>query len=255
MVTAKRNATIRAHRPRVHPSEALCRALRAGLRQRADPAKAPGMQAYMKSAMPYAGVQTPALRALCREVFTAWPLDTQARWLDTVLALWRRAQYREERYAAINLAGFRTYRDYRDLQALPTYEEMVVDGAWWDYVDAIAVRLVGGLLSSYPREMKRRMRSWARGADLWKRRTAILCQLSFKHATDIDLLHSFIEHSIEEREFFLRKAIGWALREHAKTDPDTVVAYVVANAHRMSALSKREALRNLVKAGHIDAVP
>ena len=213
------------------------------------------MQAYMKSEMPYVGVQTPALRALCREVFTTHPLDTQARWLDTVLALWRRAQYREERYAAINLAGFRIYRDYRNLKALPTYEEMVVDGAWWDYVDAIAVRLVGGLLSSYPREMTGCMRAWARGPDLWKRRTAILCQLSFKDATDVDLLHFCIEPSIEDREFFLRKAIGWALREHAKTDPDGVTDYVVANAHRMSALSKREALRNLVKAGRIDAVP
>ena len=254
-MSTKRNATIRAHRPRVYPSVALCRALRAGLQQRADPAKAPGMQAYMKSEMPYLGVQTPALRALCREVFSAHPLGSQARWLDTVLALWRRAQYREERYAAITLAGFRLYRDFRNLKALPTYEEMVVDGAWWDYVDAIAVRLVGGLLSRHPREMTRRMRAWARGSDLWKRRTAILCQLSFKDATDVDLLHSCIEHSIGDREFFLRKAIGWALREHAKTDPDGVVDYVVANAHRMSALSKREALRNLVKAGRIERAP
>ena len=254
-MTAKRTATLRSHRPRLKPSAALCRALRAGLEERADPEKAPGMQAYMKSEMPYLGVQTPSLRALCREVFSAHPVDTQARWLDTVLALWRRAQYREERYAAINLAGFRAYRDYQTLEALPAYEEMVIDGAWWDYVDAIAIRLVGDLLSRYPGEMKRRMRAWARGPDLWKRRSAILCQLKFKDTTDIDLLHSCIEHSIEDREFFLRKAIGWALREHAKTDPDGVVAYVVSNAHRMSALSKREALRNLVKAGRLDAVP
>ena len=254
-MTAKRTATLRSHRPRLKPSAALCRALRAGLEERADPGKAPGMQAYMKSEMPYLGVQTPSLRALCREVFSAHPVDTQARWLDTVLALWRRAQYREERYAAIDLAGFRAYRDFQSLEALPAYEEMVVDGAWWDYVDAIAIRLVGDLLSRYPGEMKRRMRAWARGPDLWKRRSAILCQLKFKDTTDIDLLHSCIEHSIEDREFFLRKAIGWALREHAKTDPDGVVAYVVSNAHRMSALSKREALRNLVKAGRIEAVP
>lgn len=213
------------------------------------------MQAYMKSEMPYRGVQTPALRALCREVFSDHPLATQTRWLDTVLALWRRAQYREERYAAITLAGYRAYRDFQTLDALSCYEEMVVDGAWWDYVDAIATRLVGGLLWRYPREMKRRMRVWARGSDIWKRRTAILCQLSFKDATDTGLLHACIEPSLEDRAFFLRKAIGWALREYAKTDPDGVVAFVAANAHRMSALSKREALRNLVKAGHIEAPP
>ena len=254
-MSTQRGPSIRAHRPRLYPSSALCRALREGLNERADPEKAPGMQAYMKSEMPYLGVQTPALRALCREVFTAHPLDRQARWLDTMLALWRRARYREERYAAITLAAFRGYRDFRTLAALPCYEEMVVDGAWWDYVDSIATRLVGDLLSRHPREMKRHMRAWARGSDVWKRRTAILCQLSFKGATDVRLLHACIEPSIERGEFFLRKAIGWALREHAKTDPDGVVDYVVANAHRMSALSRREALRNLVKAGRIDAVP
>ena len=254
-MSTTRGISIRAHRPRIHPSPALCRALRTGLHERADPAKAPGMQAYMKSGMPCLGVQTPALRALCREVFSDHPLETRTRWLDTILALWRRAQYREERYAAITLAGHRAYRDFRTLEALPTYEEMVVDGAWWDYVDAIAARLVGGLLSRYPREMKRRMRAWARGPDVWKRRTAILCQLRFKDATDTGLLHACIEPSLGEREFFLRKAIGWALREHAKTDPEGVVAFVAANAHRMSALSKREALRNLVKTGRIEAPP
>ena len=212
------------------------------------------MQAYMKSEMPYLGVQTPALRALCREVFAAHPLDTRSRWLDTVLALWRRARYREERYAAITLAAFRKYREFRDPEALPACEEMVVDGAWWDYVDSIATRLVGDLLARHPREMKRPLRAWARSTDIWKRRTAILCQLGFKQETDTHLLHACIEPSLERPEFFLRKAIGWALREHARTDPDGVVDYVVANAPRMSALSKREALRNLVKAGHIDAL-
>ena len=254
-MSAKRSKTIRAHRPRIHPSVALCHALRAGLEERADPAKAPGMQAYMKSEMPFLGVQTPALRALCREVFDACPLGTRARWIDTVLALWRRARYREERYAAITLAASRKYRDFRDLGVLPSCEEMVVDGAWWDYVDSIATRLVGDLLARHPREMKRHMRAWSRGGDVWKRRTAILCQLSFKGATDVRLLHACIEPSIERPEFFLRKAVGWALRDYARTDPIGVADYVAANAERLSTLSKREALRNLVKTGRIDALP
>ena len=234
---------------------ALRRALRAGLRTRANPGKAPGMQAYMKSEMPFAGVQTPALRALCREVFAAHPLDTQAHWLDAVRVLWREAHYREERYAAIGLAGHHAYRNFRNLAALPCYEEMVSEGAWWDYVDAIAVRLVGGLLARHPEEMKRSLRDWARSSDIWKRRSAILCQLHFKAATDVRLLHACIDPSLEHPEFFLRKAIGWALREHAKSDPDWVLAYVSTNAARMSALSKREALRILLKGGRIDALP
>ena len=87
-------------------SDALVAAVRAALARLADPAKAPAMQAYMKSAMPFYGVQAPQLRAACREVFAAHPLGTCGEWRATVLALWRGAQYREERYAAIPLQPF-----------------------------------------------------------------------------------------------------------------------------------------------------
>ena len=241
--------------PRHYPSAALRRALREALRESANPEKAPGMQAYMKSEMPYLGAQTPVLKAVCRKVFTAHPLETQKHWLDTILAIWRNADYREEHYAAIKLAEHRAYDDFQTLDALPCYEEMVTDGAWWDYVDAIAPRLVGGLLTRYPEEMKTRMLEWARSPNIWKRRTSIVCQLKFKDATDVDLLQSCIEPSMEHPEFFLRKAIGWALREYAKTDSDEVIAYVTENAHRLSTLSKREALRILLKTGDISAIP
>jgi len=203
------------------------------------------MQAYMKSAMPYCGVPTVPLRELCREVFAEPRLGTFAAWRDTVLALWRDATYREERYAAIELSGHRFYRDFQILDALPMYEEMIVTGAWWDYVDVIAIHRLGGLLRRFPRPMTRTVRGWARGADLWKRRSAILCQLSFKTDTDLALLYECIERAMEEREFFLRKAIGWALREYAKTDPSEVRRYVRQHAKRLSPLSQREALRRI----------
>ena len=249
-----RNAT-RLHRPRLYPSTELCRALREALHENANPEKAPGMQAYMKSEMPYLGVQMPALKAVCRKVFSAHLINAQKRWMDTILAIWRNADYREERYAAIRLGEHHAYEDFRTLEALPCYEEMIVDGAWWDYVDAIAPRLVGGLLTRYPKEMKGLMLEWAHSSDIWKRRTSIICQLKFKDATDVDLLQTCIEPSIDHSEFFLRKAIGWALREYAKTDPDEVIAYVTENAHGLSALSKREALRILIRSGQIDIVP
>ena len=245
----------RQHRARLYPSAELCRALREALRENANPEKAPGMQAYMKSEMPYLGVQTPVLKAVCRKVFAAHPIEAQKRWLDTILAIWRNADYREERYAAIRLGEHPTYEDFQTLKALPCYEEMVVDGAWWDYIDAIAPRLVGGLLTRYPGEMKEAMLEWAHSPDIWKRRTSIICQLKFKDATDFDLLQTCIEPSIDRTEFFLRKAIGWTLREYAKTDPDEVIAYITENAHRLSTLSKRQALRILLRTGRIDAVP
>ena len=252
---SENSKSTRGGQVRCHLSGALRCALRKALRKSADPDKAPGMQAYMKSEMPYLGVQTPALNAICRKVFTAHPLETQKCWLDTILAIWRNADYREERYAAIKLAEHRAYDDFQTLDAFPCYEEMVTDGAWWDYVDAIASRLVGNLLTQYPEQMKTRMLEWAHSTDIWKRRTSIICQLKFKEATDFDLLRACIAPSIEHREFFLRKAIGWALREYAKTDPDQVIAYIAENTHRLSTLSKREGVRILLRSGDIDAVP
>lgn len=240
---------------RRYSSTALCRALRETLHENANPEKAPGMQAYMKSEMPYLGVQTPALKAVCRKVFAAHPIEAQKHWLDAILAIWRNADYREERYAAIRLGEYPAYEGFCTLAALPCYEEMIVDGAWWDYVDAIAPRLVGGLLTRYPEEMKAVMLEWAHSSDIWKRRTSIICQLKFKSATDVDLLYACIEPSIDHAEFFLRKAIAWALREYAKTDPDEVIAYITENAHRLSMFSKKEALRLLIRSGNIDAVP
>jgi 3-methyladenine DNA glycosylase AlkD len=133
----------------------------------------------------------------------------------------------------------------QDMAALPMYEEMIVTGAWWDLVDGIAGHRLGLLLRRFPREMRKEMLAWSRSGDLWKRRSAILCQLTFKKETDLDLLHAVIEPALSSKEFFLRKAIGWALRQYAWTDPREVRRYVRENESELSGLSKREALRNV----------
>jgi len=97
--------------------------------------------------------------------------------------------------------------------------------------------------------MRKEMLAWSRSDDLWKRRSAILCQLTFKKDTDLDLLYAVIEPALSSSEFFLRKAIGWALRQHAWTDPKEVRRYVRANEGRLSPLSKREALKNVGPSG------
>jgi 3-methyladenine DNA glycosylase AlkD len=224
---------------------ALIAALRAGLAALADPAAAEPMRAYMKSDMPYLGVKADPLRRACRAVFAAHSLDTCARWEATVRALWREASYREERFAAIELAGDRRYRDYQTLAALALYEEMIVSGAWWDYVDALATHHIGELLRRDPAVMAATMLAWSGDTDRWRRRTAIICQNSFKAATDEALLFTCIQPNLTERDFFIRKAIGWALREYAKTAPDAVRAFVAAHASTISPLSRREALKRL----------
>jgi 3-methyladenine DNA glycosylase AlkD len=227
-------------------AHALIRAIGAGLAARADPVRAPQMQRYMKSAMPYRGVSAPAQRRLWRELFAAHPLESCKEVRVVALTLWRDAAYREERYAAIGLTDLKRYAWCQTFAAVPTYEEMIVTGAWWDYVDAIATHQLGDVLRNDPRRMKPLMRRWARANDsLWKRRAAILCQIRFKAATDLNLLYACIEPNLSQKDLFIRKAIGWALRQYAWTDPHEVRRYVNANRARLSALSLREATKNL----------
>jgi 3-methyladenine DNA glycosylase AlkD len=224
----------------------LVEAVRRELAAAADPARAPGMQAYMKSAMPYHGVRAPALRRTCRRLFAEHPLGSAAAWRATVLVLWREAGHREERYAAVELAGDRRYRAHRTaMDALPLLEELIVTGAWWDLVDNVATHLVADLLAAHPQPMAARLRAWSRSEDRWLRRAAIICQVNAKAATDLRLLYDCIEPNLADRDFFIRKAIGWALRAYAWTDPDEVARYVHANRARLSPLSRREALKNL----------
>ena len=203
------------------------------------------MQAYMKSTMAYHGVPLPLLRRICKEQFARLEFENAADWQSQVLDLWRNAGFREERYAAIQLSAHEQARPYQTPAALKLYEELIVTGAWWDYVDEIASHRIGPILRDHPAPLRRKMLSWSKSADLWKRRTSIICQLGFKQETDLELLYDCIEPSLGSREFFLQKAIGWALRQHAWTDPAEVRRYVRLNNGRLSALSRREALKNL----------
>lgn len=223
----------------------LLLALRRELSARGDPERARGAQAYMKSAMPFHGVGAVPLRAVCRELFATVELPGAAEYRSEVLGVFRGATHREELYAAVELARLKRAAPLRDLAFLPVCEEMVVAGAWWDVVDAVASHLLGELLRKEPRAMRREMLAWSRCDDLWKRRAAILCQLGLRERTDVPLLHACIEPALASKEFFLRKAIGWALRQHARTDPDGVLRYVERNADRLSALSRREATKHL----------
>ncbi|WP_431898573.1 DNA alkylation repair protein [Nonomuraea sp. bgisy101] len=221
----------------------LPKVVRLALLEVAEPDKAPAMQAYMKSQMPFLGVQSGPRRAALKKVFAEHRIESAPEWRRSVLELWREAEFREERYAAIELSGFRFYRDFQTLYTVPMYEEMVVSGAWWDLVDEIATHRVGGLLAAYPDAMRPLLLEWAHAENLWKRRTAILAQNRFKERTDTALLYACIEPSLSDIDFFARKAIGWALREYAKTNPREVVRYVEAKG--ISGLSRREALKNV----------
>ena len=242
MTSAKPSATRKAA-----ANSSLLLRVRRELRRIADAKKAPFMQAYMKSAMPYHGINSPLLRTACKQLFSGIDLSTRELWSSQALELWRGATHREERYVAIALTGDKRAAAFQTPSAMPLYEEIIVSGAWWDYVDEVAAHRVGPILRGYPAPMKKKMLAWSKCENIWKRRTSILSQLRFKRDTDLDLLYACIEPSLDSKEFFLRKAIGWALRQYAWTDSREIRRYVREQKGRLSRLSQREALKNIRK--------
>jgi 3-methyladenine DNA glycosylase AlkD len=225
--------------------DALVHDLRAGLAAAADPAAAPAMQAYMKSDLPYYGVKSAACRAVFSDAIAAHPLPDRSAWLAAVRRLWDEASHREELYAALAVLRDRRYTQHHDPEVLPLYRHLLVTGAWWDVVDDTAAHLVGPLLLAHPREVGPVLRAWAVDEDRWLRRTSVIAQLLAKDRTDLDLLTTAIDANLDDNDFFLRKAIGWALRQYARTDPDWVRAFVAERGDRLSPLSRREALKHV----------
>jgi 3-methyladenine DNA glycosylase AlkD len=223
----------------------LVSAVRRALAEAGDPEIAAGQQAYMKSEMPFHGVPSPVLKRVLRPFLQAYTPPDRGTHEATVLALWDGATHREERYAALALARHRRAAAWLDVAALDLHRHLVVTGAWWDLVDEIASHLVGSVLAGHREEATPVLRAWATDWDLWVRRTAVLSQLRHKSDTDLELLRAAIEANVDDRSFWLRKAIGWALREYAKTDPDWVRAEVTRLGDRLSGLTRREALKNL----------
>jgi 3-methyladenine DNA glycosylase AlkD len=223
----------------------LVAAVRSELDAQADPERALRIQAYMRTEMPCLGVTVPLQRDLVARATAEYPIESFADWRDTVLELRRGARPRVEISCAGFLAGEHRYREFQTLAALPLYEELIVRGAWWDLVDEIATHRLGPLLLDYPAPMAKTMLAWSRDRSLWKRRSSIICQMTLKEKTDLELLYACIEPNLSDKDFFIRKAIGWALRGLAHTNPGEVVRYVGANESRLSPLSKREALKNI----------
>ncbi len=222
----------------------LVQAVRDGLAALADPVAAPAMQAYMKSVMPFRGVPKPARDALVRELVATRPAPDAATFDVQVRELWDGAEFREDRYVAIALTGQRRWSPPQDASWVPLHRHWIVTGAWWDTTDEIATKRIGPLLRDDPGTLTPVLRGWATDPDRWLRRTAVIAQLGSRAATDTALLAAAVEANLADPDFFLRKAIGWALRQHARTDPEWVRRFV-AEHPGLSPLSRREALRHL----------
>lgn len=222
----------------------LVAAVRAALEERADPARAAAQQRYMKSAMPYRGLTSPELKRALSPVLRTFVMGSREEWLATIEALWSRATHREEWYAALSLARHRPYHGWLGDEAMALWEKLVREGAWWDVVDDIATHLVRDTLLAAPHVEADRMRHWASSDSMWVRRAAILSQVGARDRLDEDLLADIIAPNVTDQEFFIRKAIGWALRDHARVAPGWVQRFVDRHPD-LSQLSRREALKHV----------
>ncbi len=207
-----------------------------------DPDKAAGMQAYMRTEMPFYGVQKPGRTSVMRTLKKDFvPVDHEV-YLELVTSLWE-LPHREEKYLAQGVAT--AFKEFIRPESLPVYRRFIVEGAWWDFVDETATHLIGPLVLDHPEHMWPIVDQWIDDKDMWLRRTAIICQLGAKERTDTERLFRFCRERLHEAEFFIRKAIGWALREFAKTDPEAVAGFVREHRDEMSGLSFREATKHI----------
>ncbi len=202
-------------------------------RAHADPALAAPMRAYMRDQFAFFGIQRKTRDELDRS------LTGDADPATLALACWKRPE-RELQYFAMKY--LRKHVKELDASFLAVVEQLITAKSWWDTVDDLAAHVVGGLVARHP-ELAREMDRWARSDNLWLARAAILHQLRYKDRTDAARLFRYCRAHASDKDFFMRKAIGWALRVYSATDPDAVRAFVETT--KLSPLSTKEALRKL----------
>jgi 3-methyladenine DNA glycosylase AlkD len=215
------------------------------LASRADPEKAARMQAYMKTDMPFYGVQKPARTQILRRIKLQFAPQTLDEYLDLATALWELA-HREEKYLAQAVAS--SFGEFIVPDSMPLYLRFIREGAWWDFVDETATHMIRALILDHPEQTWPIVGHWNSSDDMWMRRASIICQVGARERTDERRLFRFCEACLHEEEFFVRKAIGWALRDYARTDASAVAHFVEQHRDEMSGLTYREATKHI---GHL----
>ncbi|WP_338751194.1 DNA alkylation repair protein [Bacillus sp. FJAT-52991] len=205
-------------------------------------ARAEKMSAYMKDQFAFLGIPAPERTNIFKEFLKEHGKPTVEEPPGIIRALWAMPE-REYQYVAMAFLE----KSLRQLtpEHLPLLEEIALSKSWWDTIDLIASKFIGHILSNFPDERAAWVSRWNESGNMWLNRIGILFQLKYKEHTDVQVLQSIILNHSEQKEFFIQKAIGWALREYAKTNPPFVIQFV--EQHSLSSLSKREALKNLLK--------
>jgi 3-methyladenine DNA glycosylase AlkD len=227
-------------------STSLLHETRNWLQSQANPKNAREMAAYMKTEMPFYGVQKKKriqLNAILKKSFVP---TSKEEYEENILALWNEP-HREEKYTAIEYAQW--WPQFIHMNSLALFETLVREGGWWDLVDGVATRLVSPVLRNHRATVRGILDQWVRDDDLWIRRAALLAHMHHKEKTDHRRLFRDCRMLAPEKEFFIRKALGWILRHYSESSPERVKSFLERNQTRLSGLSFREGSKHLKKAG------
>ena len=222
----------------MHPYVASLKAL---FEQYADPTQAAPMKKYMRDQFEYLGIKSPQVKLLFRQTVKEKGLPALEELDQVIRELWEFPQ-REYQYLAIGI--MERLEKKLPAKSIKTLEDMILHKSWWDTVDNIS-HIVGVQFKRYPDVREKYLAKWRASNNFWLRRTAILFQLDYKDETDFELLRGIIHENLDSKEFFINKAIGWALRQYARFDPKAVEKFV--NSTPLHPLSRREALKHMEK--------
>ena len=214
--------------------------LRAKLQSASDASIAVKQKKYMRNKFEFAGLPSPQLQQVIRDFLAEHGMPPHENIGEIIRGLWDQSE-REFQYVGMQLLD-KMKKEFL-INHLELLEFMITQKSWWDTIDFIAANLVGTHLQRYPEVRPAAIESWMASQNIWLQRTALIFQLKYKHDTDTKLLFDLIERLSGNDEFFIRKAIGWALREYSKTNPMAVITF--ANSHQLKPLSRKEALRRI----------
>ena len=209
----------------------------------ADEAKAQGMKAYLLNQFEFLGLAAPVRRAAVKEIGKV-KLQSSAELLATAELLWQKPE-REYRYTAVDL--LRQHSAQLNVNDLPALQALLLQDAWWETVDglsAVIAEVMHAAVQQKPNAAAT-MDVWLKHPSHWVRRSAMLHQLGWRLDTDTTRLFGYATQLADEKEFFIRKAIGWALRDYARWNPQAVTEFLVAHRARLSSLTLREAAKHL----------
>jgi 3-methyladenine DNA glycosylase AlkD len=210
--------------------------------EKSNPENAFAMAKYMRNHFQFFGIKTADRRHIFKHIWKENQDEVAENSRETALELYSKNQ-RELQYCALEILIKQLKGNYKkeDIQLI---EKLITTNSWWDSVDTIAKNILGQYLLEYPLETEKVIERFSNSENMWLNRSAILFQLGYKEKTNFDLLQSECEKHKNSNEFFIQKAIGWALREYAKTNPEAVKNFV-ANTN-LKPLSKKEALKNIL---------